>query len=489
MPFFKKNTTHLTGSNVHIKYVFEPRPSLSELIVNSRSKSRPILPFKMRGYDFSIECGLRLKPPFLSRCLNSRVMTMCSLFAMWPFLWWITTSNASPQPKLYRLQSPVVTVPAAKPPLVPKIVPSSWLHLNVKPGDNLSLIFDTHQLNKTHLHQIFELGEYTKQLRQLPIGHKLHIKHNEGNIEDFILVLNKREGLHLYRENDKFDGDIQPVAGMHTETVATHGKVDTLLSVAAQEAGLSKKQLDQLSQIFQWEINDVQPGDQFSVIFERTVFKGDYEPGDILAAEFVNQGQVYRAVRYTDPVGATAYYTPKGFHLQKISILNAPLEFIRISSPFGERRHPISGIYRFHDGIDYAALWGTPIVAARNATVKFVGRRGGYGKVIILEHHKRIHTLYAHLSRYAEGLRVGDTLVQGQIIGYVGQSGQATGPHLHYEIQLDGVAINPKLAEHPITLPIAKEHKAHFFGHIQNLVTQLDVASQQTKLVQLVPHM
>lgn len=269
--------------------------------------------------------------------------------------------------------------------------------------------------------------------------------------------------------------------GTHSENVAVHCQVNTSLPNALQQADLSNHLLEQLLQIFQWDINfdrDLQSGDQFSIV-------SDGEDGDILAAEFVNQGKVYRAVRYTDSTGATNYYTPTGFHMQKLSLFSAPLKYTRISSSFGRRKHPFSRKYQFHHGIDYAARWGAPIVAAGDGTVKSVGRKGSYGKVVTLEHHQRVSTLYAHMSKYAKGLRVGDKVIQGEIIGYVGQSGRATGPHLHYEIQLDGVAINPSsLVGSSLSLPIAKVHKFHFFNNSQLLITKLDSVSPSTMVAQ-----
>ncbi len=267
--------------------------------------------------------------------------------------------------------------------------------------------------------------------------------------------------------------------GVHTENVTVHCQVNSSIS----GLDLSEHLVVQLINIFQWEIDferDVRAGDQLTIIYRKD--------GKILAAEFINQGKVYRAIAYTDSAGIMNYYTPMGFDLQKISLVSAPLEYSRISSPFGRRKHPISKKFHFHKGIDYAAPWGTPIVAAGEATVTFVGRKGGYGRLVTLQHHQRVSTLYAHLSSYAKGLSVGDKVSQGQIIGYVGQSGRSTGPHLHYEIQLDCVAINPSLlAGTPLSLPIPKEQKYHFLTKSQRLLTQLDRFTPLTRVAQSAP--
>jgi murein DD-endopeptidase MepM/ murein hydrolase activator NlpD len=217
-------------------------------------------------------------------------------------------------------------------------------------------------------------------------------------------------------------------------------------------------------------------GDQFCVIYEERTLEDDREAGHVLAAEIIQPGQTHRAIRYTDQQGYTGYYTPMGDSWEQLSLLSAPVEFTRISSLFGDRKHPILNKFRAHTGIDYAAPRGTPIVAAGKATIAFIGRKGGYGKAIILEHNQRLHTLYAHLSKYEPELQVGDTVVTGQVIGYVGQSGRTTGPHLHYEIRIDDIPIDPLLAQAPLTMPISDGTLLPFFAATQGLINQLNAA-------------
>jgi murein DD-endopeptidase MepM/ murein hydrolase activator NlpD len=419
------NRSHLTGAPININYVFEPRRSLSDVKVRSLSASyRPALPFKAVGYDFSIEQGLRPKPPHSNRWVTPSLLMIGSLLTVSPLLGWLNSPVAliSLETNAFSLQSTPVVIQSYVP------APAALLK----------------KVNLSHP---------TITPKTTP---------------------------------DKVDCEKMKI-GTDTEMLAVHCKIKTSLSDAVQQADLSDHTVDQLVQIFQWDIDfdrDVQSGDQFSIVYEPQpqpyLFDGDKKngDGDILAAEFVNQGNVYRAVRYTDSAGTTSYYTPTGFHLQKLSLFDAPLRYTRISSPFGYRKHPISKKYSLHKGVDYAAPRGRTIVAAGDATVKFVGRKGGYGKSVVLEHHQRVSTLYAHLLKYAKGLRVGDKISQGQVIGYVGRSGRATGYHLHYEIQLDDVAIDPSLvADSHLSLPIINDHKPHFFGNTQLLLTQLDTLS------------
>jgi len=375
-------------------------------------------------------------------------------------------------------------------PILRTAAPSTpWLHVTIKSGDNLSLIFKKHQLSQKQLHQILKLEEYTDQFRQLYLGQELHIKAEpNGNIENIILLLKDSKELLIYQEDNNFAGEIRQ-QGVHTETVFVHGVVKSSLSVAARKVGLSSSILAQLVEIFQWQIGfgrDIRPGDQFNLFYKQHRFEGDVEEGQILAAEFINQGQVFRALRYTDANGYTDYYTPLGDSLRKVPLLRAPLEkYRRISSPFGKRRHPILRKISFHSGTDYAASWGTPVVAAGDGVVKFVGRNGGYGKVVTLVHNPRLKTLYAHLLKYAD-LTVGEKVSQGQIIGYVGQSGRATGPHLHFEIQLDKKPVDPQQIDLPLSMPIAEEKRVHFVNQTRRLMTKLEATGRLTEPTLLV---
>lgn len=507
MQFPKIKVNPLTGLKKQITYVFKPGLSFKDKVayICSSSSTRSTLPFeKMKGTNFSIEYGLRLKPRSQG-WFNSRVVMLSSFLTTLPLLWWLSNSDASisPEPKnSHFFHAPLATVSQAdknelassssmleennflSPTLAPKRASLPWLHLTIESGDTLSRIFQKHQLNQTQLYQIVRMSKYANQFRQLQINQELHIKHDfHGNIQNLILTLkNKTDELHIYKEDEEFEGEIRRI-GRHTETVVIHGKVETSLSVAAQQVGLSDNLLAELIQIFHWDIDfdrQVQSGDEFTVIYKQHLFEGDVEQGDILAAEFINQGQVHRALRYLDKTGLTNYYTPEGNSLNKISLLIAPVNFTRISSYFGDRKHPVLNRYHFHTGVDYAARWSTPIVAAGDATVKFAGRKGGYGKTMVLKHHKRVRTLYAHLLKFAKDIKVGDKVVQGQIIGYVGASGRATGPHLHYEIKIDGEHQDPLQVDSPISLPLVKSRHAHFFRKTQKLVTQLDAFSQST---------
>ena len=195
----------------------------------------------------------------------------------------------------------------------------------------------------------------------------------------------------------------------------------------------------------------------------------------IVAVEFTNQGREIRAVRYSDPKGETDYYSPDGRSMRK-AFLRTPVKFSRISSGFTKRRwHPVLNRARAHKGVDYAAPIGTAVKATGNGKVQFVGRKGGYGKTIILQHGGSYTTLYAHLSRYARGLRSGKRVRQGQVIGYVGKTGLASGPHLHYEFRVKGSHRDPLRVRLPKAMPIAESYREDFTTQTQSLLVQLDL--------------
>jgi murein DD-endopeptidase MepM/ murein hydrolase activator NlpD len=196
--------------------------------------------------------------------------------------------------------------------------------------------------------------------------------------------------------------------------------------------------------------------------------------GPIEAAEFVNQGKSYRAVRYTDPTGGTHYYAPDGKSLQK-AFLRAPVEFTRVSSKFNSARlHPILNTIRAHKGVDYAAPIGTPVHAAGDGHILFAGVMGGYGNVVQIEHSRSITTVYGHLSRFAHGIHTGTHVNQGEVIAYVGMTGLATGPHLHYEYRVNGVFKNPQTVALPGAEPMDPGWHADFVAHAAPLLSSLD---------------
>ena len=255
--------------------------------------------------------------------------------------------------------------------------------------------------------------------------------------------------------------------------------ISSSLFAATDEANIPDSVAIQLADIFSSDIDfhmDLRKGDRFTVIYEASYNNGELlKTGQVQAAEFVNNGKTYRAVLFRDAEGHTSYYTPEGKSLHK-SLLRSPLEFSRITSGFTLARfHPILQTWRAHKGVDYAAPTGTRIRATADGTVAFVGKGNGYGNVIMLEHQNGISTVYGHMSAFASGLRKGMKVTQGEVIGFVGMTGLATGPHLHYEVRVHGEYRDPVKVALPAALPIPAANRAEFDASCTALTAQLDL--------------
>ncbi|MFN3752326.1 MAG: M23 family metallopeptidase [Thiobacillus sp.] len=253
---------------------------------------------------------------------------------------------------------------------------------------------------------------------------------------------------------------------MESRVVMRSGRILSSLYGATDSAGIPDRIADKMAEVFSTSLDfreDLRRGDTFSVIY--TVNYRNGEPvgaGKLIAAEYVNAGKAYRAVLYQDPYGREEYYTPEGESLRK-GFLRSPLEFSRVTSSFSNsRKHPVYGFHRAHTGVDFGAPTGTRVKATGDATVTFAGRKGGYGNLVILRHQNGFETYYAHLSGFANGLRPGRAVAQGQVIGYVGATGTATGPHLHYEIRIAGQPQNPMAVKLPGSPPLAAAQRARF---------------------------
>ncbi|HQU06663.1 MAG TPA: peptidoglycan DD-metalloendopeptidase family protein [Ferrovaceae bacterium] len=271
-------------------------------------------------------------------------------------------------------------------------------------------------------------------------------KNNNGTLISLRFPLNEKDTLKVTRVADHFVASI--VVSQETkELLQATGTINSSLFAAADNAGLPDSITRQLTHLFSTDIdfhNDLRRGDTFSVIYEAASDEFDQiKPGRIMAAEFVNKGQAFRRVFYATNDGGD-YFTPEGVGI-KASFLRSPIPFSRVTSGFTmERFHPIFKTWRAHKGIDLAAPMGTPVEAVANAVVVFAGWKNGYGNVIELRHSNGVDTVYGHLSGFVRGLRVGEHIRQGELIGYVGMTGWATGPHLHYEFKINNVQRDPQ---------------------------------------------
>ena len=349
--------------------------------------------------------------------------------------------------------------------------------VKVKSGHSLSAIFKKHKLSHQDLYRIMQKGKMAKALRNLQPGRIIEIESNDqGQLYSLSYQINRLQSINVLRAKDDFD--IETVDKPVEKRVNfSEGLIQSSLFEAGKQSGLSDALVMEMAGIFGWDIDfalDIRQGDKFSILYEEQFIEGKkYQTGTILAAEFTNQGKAFKAIRFTDKSGRTNYYTPEGLSMRK-TFLRSPVDFRRISSRFGNRKHPVLNRMRLHKGVDYAARRGTPIQSSGDGKIIFKGRKGGYGRVIIIQHGSRYKTLYAHMNGFKRGMRVGKYVKQGQTIGFVGSSGRATGPHLHYEFRVNGTHRNPLTIKLPNAAPIKSALKDDFNTHAERLLSQLD---------------
>jgi len=361
----------------------------------------------------------------------------------------------------------------------------SSIDVIVTRNDTLDGIFRRLKLNLADLASLRSLPGLRARLDSLRPGESLHFTHQDGALVGLERRLNESQTLKVSREPSGLKADVlQNPLEIRTRTV--RGRIDRSLFEAVGAAGANDQTAVALADIFGWDIDfvlDVRPGDAFVVTYDQIWRDGAYvKDGAIQAAAFVNQGREFRAVRYTDPEGGSHYYTPDGRSLHK-ALLRAPVDFTRVSSRFNSaRRHPILNRIRAHQGVDYAAPMGTPVRAAGDGRVRFAGRKGGYGNLVEIEHSASVVTVYGHLSRFAKETRVGAHVTQGTVIAYVGMTGLATGPHLHYEYRVNGVFKNPQTVVLPGAPPLDARWRADFLARSAPLLASLD-ATRGTMLV------
>lgn len=411
-------------------------------------------------------------------------LAACGVLA---WAWWRATPAIYIPPAL----TPVVQTPAAAAPAGPPAAPAppavesaslgaNTVEVIVKANDTLDSIFRHLKLDLADLASLRALPGLKRMLDALKPGEALHLTERDGGLVAFERRLNPSETLKVSRDDQGFTADVlkNPLE-THVRTVS--GVIDRSLFEAVAAAGAHDQTALALAQIFGWDIDfalDIRPGDSFAVTYEELYEHGKFvKDGNVLAAMFRNNGRVYRAARYVDPTGAANYYTPEGRSLRR-AFLRTPVDFTRVSSTFDlHRMHPILNLIRAHKGVDYAAPIGTPVHAAGAGHVRFVGNKGGYGNVVEIDHSQGIVTVYGHLSRFAQGIHVGSRVSQGELIAYVGMTGLATGPHLHYEYRVNGEFKNPQSVHLPDALPIENEWLPDFREKSAPLLASLDGAT------------
>ncbi len=365
----------------------------------------------------------------------------------------------------------------------------------IQPNETLSSIFPLYNLSNKTLEKITKANKIGARFADLTVNNTLIIDLDDNyKLQRLIYKKDIVNTLVATRNADGFDVRMDSRPLDKHETLA-QGIIKSSLSADGAKAGLSTSIINKLAdKIFAWDIDfnkDLHPNDKFTVIYEETSVDGKrLKTGEILAAEFVISGKSYSAIRYKDKEGNIEYYSPQGKNVvrkTRKTFLRSPIEFARISSPFNlHRKHPVLNRIRAHKGVDYAARSGTPIKSIGDGKIIFRGRKGGYGNVIIVSHSKKYSTLYAHMSKFNGKYKLGSTIKQGNIVGYVGQTGLATGPHLHFEFRVNGVQKNPLTVKLPRTQ--VKEDKtflARFKKQTQPYIDQLNRATTETAKIKV----
>ncbi|HEX7341369.1 MAG TPA: peptidoglycan DD-metalloendopeptidase family protein [Rhodanobacteraceae bacterium] len=412
------------------------------------------------------------------------LMTLLSAVAM-PS-WANAMKRITPVPHtIVRLSLPALPPPSQTPSQLP------WRMVEVQPGQTLSDIFKAQGLGFSDVQRALDASTDSTALRNIRPGDLFAFR--IGHLGKLVAL--------------RFDADPTRVITLHfdgaivTRTVLTrtyelrqhiaHGVIEHSLSAAAAKAGLSNAVMVQLTHIFHDKIDfrrNIRAGDRFTVIYNAVYLNGSYQhAGNVLAAEFMNRGHRYTAYRYELPDGHVGYYSIDGRPLS-VSLLRTPVKYTRISSPFGWRFDPVMHREQLHAGVDLAAPMGTPIHAASRGVITVHRWVHGYGRYICIKLNSVYSTCYAHMSRYAPKLHDGSHVTQGEIIGYVGMTGFATGPHLHFEVRVHGKPVNPLTVTMPKPKPLAPSLLAGFKQHTRTYLARIQLLHHRIKLAKAMEH-
>ncbi len=372
--------------------------------------------------------------------------------------------------------SPLATVAAPEP---AHAAPSAeWRTIRIAPGQTMGEVFARLGLSSQLLHRILEHPGAKARLSRIRPGDEFAFAiTTAGELSAIRFDREENERVVLHLDSDGIREQVEGRA-MQRRVMVASGEIRDSLFNAGERAGMTHTAILELAKAFGYDIDfaqDLRVGDRFDVVYEEIWRDGErLRSGDVLAATFVNQGKTFQVFRYQFADGRTDYFDAEGRPMKK-GFLRMPIDFARISSRFSTaRKHPVLGTTRAHKGVDYAAATGTPIMAAGDGRIAFAGWKNGYGRTVIIQHADKVTTLYGHMSRlgaYKNGSRVR----QGDVIGYVGATGLATGPHLHYEFRIGGVHRDPLKVTMPKPEPLPQSELARFRMQTQPLLAQLDL--------------
>jgi murein DD-endopeptidase MepM/ murein hydrolase activator NlpD len=381
-------------------------------------------------------------------------------------------------PKKPSIAEQALTLPhePSHPPPEPIQSDAAWQSITTERGDSLATLFKHMGLNAKTLTAIIQNNPHTKTLTQIKPNQVVQFLIRDTELEQLILPLSATQSLTVKRLNNHFETQIQTLA-TYTKPETITGTIHQSLYTTAKTTQIPYALMQQMADILSWQINfsrDLREGDQFSIHYEvHYINNKRIRTGDILAVSYTNQGKQYQAIRHQTKTGKVDYFTPEGKSLRK-AFSRYPIQFSHISSSFNlSRMHPILKKRRPHRGIDLAAPIGTPIHATSDGRITSIGYDDGYGNKIKIQHTGPYESLYAHLLKFKKGLKRGDMVNRGDIIGYVGQTGLADGPHCHYEFRVNQQPKNPATIALPEALPIPQSELAAFRLHANTALAEL----------------
>ena len=360
---------------------------------------------------------------------------------------------------------------------------SKWLTYHVRSYDNPTNIF--YKVGHQNLLRPLQKDEkINKNILALKKGSIVRANTIDGELKELIFTDGNKKSFVISKNGNGYSGvwkkNIFEIRQARTSFIIKNG-----LFFDGKRAGVANSVMKQIVKVFDWDIDfshDVRAGDRVTAIFEEIYHDGDMVGHQhLLAAEFINKGRAFRTIRYTYKDGKSDYFTPQGREMKK-AFIRTPIEHARVSSHFNPRRfHPKLHKIVAHKGTDFSARRGTPIMATGNGTIVSIGRRGGYGKTIIIKHREGYRTTYAHMSKYKSGLKVGSKVYQSDVIGYVGSTGLATGPHLHYELHQDKKAVDAMKIKLPNSMSLSRSQLKDFRTKSVAFVVQLNVLHRFVK--------
>ena len=353
-----------------------------------------------------------------------------------------------------------------------------WRTERMKSGDTVAELMQRLNIKDAAASDYLRNNAESKSFRKLSSGKEVQAETDiTGALVSLRYLGDNGSQVVIKKQGDQFATETI-AAQLEKRLFVRTGEIKTSLYAATDAVGMPESAANQLTQIFNGDIDfhhDLKRGDKFTAVYEMTYSNGALvSTGKIQAAEFINQGQVYRAVLFSSDDKHSDYYSPEGKSLKK-AFLRSPIAFSRVSSGFTTARfHPVLNKWRAHKGTDFAAAMGTPIKATANGVVAFIGTQNGFGNLVVLKHSGSVSTAYGHMSRFAKGMHNGSRVSQGDVIGYVGQTGYATGPHCHYEYRVNGEQRDPLRVALPNSQPITSANRAEFKAMADNFTARLN---------------